>query len=58
MHQSGKEKLTVQPEQQLLCCSMGEAVAMAAAALTVDETAADYSSISEQLKRLPRKTFR
>lgn len=58
MHQSGKEKIAVQPEQQLLGCSAEEAVSMTAAALCVDEVCADYSSFSELLKRQPRKTFR
>lgn len=58
MHQSGKEKIIVQTEQQILCCSAEEAVALGAAVWSVDEVCADFSSISEQMKRQPRKTFR
>ncbi|MCS7462616.1 hypothetical protein N0M98_21065 [Paenibacillus doosanensis] len=58
MHQSGKEKAAVQPEQQLLFCSVEESLGMIAAALCDNELSAGYSSVSEQLKRQHRKTFR
>ncbi|WP_156043219.1 hypothetical protein [Paenibacillus sp. UNC451MF] len=58
MHQSGKEKAVVQPEQQLLFCSMDESLGMVAAALCDNELSAGYSSVSEQLKRQTRQTFR
>lgn len=58
MHQSGKEKAAVLPEQQLLFCSMEESMAMVAASVSDNELSAGYSSVSEQLKRQSRKTFR
>ncbi|MFE5323335.1 hypothetical protein ACFQ88_32105 [Paenibacillus sp. NPDC056579] len=58
MHQSGKEKVAVLPEQQLLYCSVEESMGMAAAYLVDNELSAGFSSVHEQIKRQPRKTFR
>ncbi|WP_165972111.1 hypothetical protein [Paenibacillus piri] len=58
MHQSGKEKIVTLPEQQLLHCSVADCTGMIAAGLSGNELDADYSSVSEQMKQLPRKTYR
>ncbi|MDF2960724.1 MAG: hypothetical protein K0S39_2459 [Paenibacillus sp.] len=58
MQQSGKEKIATLPEQQLLSCSVADSTGMIAATLYGNELYADYSSVSEQMKQQPRKTFR
>jgi len=58
MHQSGKEKAAVQPEQQLLSCSVEESMAMVAASFGDNELSAGYTSVNEQFKCQSRKTFR
>ncbi|WP_165842371.1 hypothetical protein [Paenibacillus xerothermodurans] len=58
MQQSGKEQLATLPEQQLLSCSVAESVGMIAASLQGNELSADPASVSEQLRRQPRKTLR
>jgi hypothetical protein len=58
MHKSVKQNIAFRPEQQLLACSMGESVGMVAAALSGNELHADFSSVNEQLKQQPRRTYR
>jgi hypothetical protein len=58
MQQSGKQQQVTQPEQQLLCCCVAESAGMAAAVLNGNELAANYTSVNEQLKKQPRKTYR
>jgi len=58
MRQSGKEKTATLPEQQLMSCSPADSTSMTAAGIGGNELYAGYTSVSEQMKRQPRKTFR
>jgi hypothetical protein len=58
MHQSAKQNVMNRPEQQLLSCSLKESLDMIASAFTGSELITDYSSMNEQLKQKPRKTYR
>ncbi|MEK3720997.1 MULTISPECIES: hypothetical protein [Paenibacillus] len=58
MHKSVNQNIVYRPEQQLLSCGLGESVGMVAASLNGNEVTADYSSVTEQLKQQPRRTYR
>jgi hypothetical protein len=58
MHQSIKQTIMNQPEQQLLSCSFEESLGMIAPKLIVSELSMDNGTVKEHLKQQPRKSFR
>ncbi|MNI05642.1 hypothetical protein D3C73_585990 [compost metagenome] len=57
MHQSIKQKVITSPEQQLLHMSVAEALGQAAA-LGGAELRGEFTSVQEQLKSIPKKSYR
>jgi hypothetical protein len=57
MRQSIKQKIITSPEQQILSPSFSEAMSQAAAFRDI-EMSAEFSSVQEKLKSVPKKTLR
>lgn len=57
MRQSIKQKIVTSPEQQLLGSSFSEAMSQSAAFRDA-EISAEFTSIQEKLKSIPKKTLR
>jgi hypothetical protein len=58
MRKSINQNVAYRADQQLLSCSMVESVGMLAATISGNELTTDYSSVSEQMKQQPRRTYR
>jgi hypothetical protein len=57
MHRSAKEKMLTRPEQQLLHPTYAEALSLSPGMADV-ELSGEFSSVSEQLKHTPKKSYR
>jgi hypothetical protein len=57
MRQSIKQKIITSPEQQILSPSFSEAMSQAATFRDI-EMSAEFTSVQEKLKSVPKKTLR
>jgi hypothetical protein len=58
MRRPAKQTMMNQPEQRLLSCGFEESLRMTADVFNGSEQLTGYSSMNEQLKRQPKKTYR
>jgi hypothetical protein len=57
MHQSTKHKTITKPEQQLLNSTLSEALSQSSSLSDV-EISAEFTSVQEKLRSIPKKSYR
>ncbi|NHN30053.1 hypothetical protein [Paenibacillus agricola] len=58
MRKSINQNFVYRADQQLLSCSKRESTGMLAASINGNEFTSDFSSVQEQMKQQPRRTYR